>query len=526
MFSYYTLKNLISELQIYVSGATIVKSLTPRRDVLEVYIKNGNEWYRIVIDTGNNFMTFFLDEYRPEKRTNTLHFFEHIQESQIIKLEVAKNDRLIKIFLNNDDQLVIKLYSSQANVFLVRDSTIVEAFKNENAYSGKSAPEPSPAVLWQLPGEERSTKKRIQRINPLLPREWLQEIIEWHSLSQKTDSELISFVKRLADEMEKHPEPRILQDDRFCVIPENILPLPVKQRFDTLNEGIRTTYYQGISNNRYQDSKTGVLKKLESTLAGLQKQLKELQDAGKNLERADRYEKTGHLLMANLHQKVDPHAGEIQVADIYHSNEVIKIPLKAGLDLPGNAQYYYDKAKKSRKSYEMAMKRIDTVKEDIARMEALLSELSEVEHHYELQKWMKRHKDVLETAGWTESSGKARQHPFRKMSAGEYELWVGKNAKSNDSIMNFAHKEDIWLHARGVSGSHVVIRMNNDKNFPAREIILKAASIAAYYSKAKGSKMAPVSFTKKKFVRKAKGAAPGLVYLDREEVVMAEPAKS
>jgi predicted ribosome quality control (RQC) complex YloA/Tae2 family protein len=108
---------------------------------------------------------------------------------------------------------------------------------------------------------------------------------------------------------------------------------------------------------------------------------------------------------------------------------------------------------------------------------------------------------------------------------GKYEIWSGKSAKSNDQLTSHAHKEDIWLHARGVAGSHTVIRMGNNKDFPPQQVLLKAASYAAYYSKARGMKSAPVMYTKCKYVRKPKGAAPGAVVVEREEVLMVPPMK-
>ncbi len=522
MLSYYTLKYLMAELEQYLIGAIIIKSLTPRRNVLEIYFENDNERYRIVTDTGNKFLSIFLDHDRPEKRSNVLHFFQHIEHSQIIKLELAENDRLIKLVLNNSEYLIFKLYSSKANIFHIRDSEVTGAFKNESAEVGKTQPVASPAVLWRVPDGQLNTKKKIQYINPLLPREWLNDIIEIHGLKNKSTSELIEFVKRMTMDIQNNPSPRILEDGRFCVLPESLITYPVKERFSSVNEGLRTAYYRGISNTKYKESKDDIVTKLEGNLKGLKKQLKELQEADKNLERADLYERTGHLLMANLHRGTEPHSEEIHVENIYENNEPVSIRLKPELDLPGNAQYYYDKAKKARKSYTVALSRISDVENQIKKLSRLLQELSQIDYNYDLQKWLKQHREDFENAGFSSGEGNIIQ-PFRKLKIGKYDLWVGKNAKSNDIIMSSAHKEDIWLHARGVSGSHVVIRMNNTKEYPPKEILSEAASVAAYYSKARGSAMAPVSYTKKKFVRKPKGTPPGLVYLDREDVVMVEP---
>ena len=106
-----------------------------------------------------------------------------------------------------------------------------------------------------------------------------------------------------------------------------------------------------------------------------------------------------------------------------------------------------------------------------------------------------------------------------------FELNVGKNAKSNDHLtMKVATKNDLWLHARDVSGSHVVIKEKPGKNFP-QSVIEKAAQLAAFYSKRKTDSLCPVIYTPRKFVRKIKGAMAGQVVVDKEQVVMVVPTE-
>jgi predicted ribosome quality control (RQC) complex YloA/Tae2 family protein len=100
---------------------------------------------------------------------------------------------------------------------------------------------------------------------------------------------------------------------------------------------------------------------------------------------------------------------------------------------------------------------------------------------------------------------------------------VGKNARNNDELtLKFAHKDDLWLHAKGVSGSHIVIKHKANLSFP-EPLIQYAASLAAYYSSAAGSEWVPVLYTPKKYVRKPKGAHAGQVSVEREEVVLVQP---
>jgi len=107
---------------------------------------------------------------------------------------------------------------------------------------------------------------------------------------------------------------------------------------------------------------------------------------------------------------------------------------------------------------------------------------------------------------------------------GQYHVFVGKDSRNNDELTTqFAKQNDLWFHARGVAGSHVVLRVDNTKEAVPKNIIKEAAALAAYYSKAKTSGMAPVSYTFRKYVHKKKGLDPGQVILSKESVVLVKP---
>ncbi len=103
-------------------------------------------------------------------------------------------------------------------------------------------------------------------------------------------------------------------------------------------------------------------------------------------------------------------------------------------------------------------------------------------------------------------------------------MFVGKDSKNNDLLTTkFAKQNDFWFHARAASGSHAVLRVENTKEAIPKNILKKAASVAAFYSKSKTSKLAPVSYTFKKYVVKKKDLNPGQVILLKEDVLLVTP---
>jgi predicted ribosome quality control (RQC) complex YloA/Tae2 family protein len=114
--------------------------------------------------------------------------------------------------------------------------------------------------------------------------------------------------------------------------------------------------------------------------------------------------------------------------------------------------------------------------------------------------------------------------PRRYVLPGGWEVWAGRNSRQNDELTHrHASQRDLWFHARGSEGSHTVLRVGSGKGEPPKEILLAAARIAAYHSGARNSKLVPVAYTEKRYVRKPRGAPAGLAVMMREKVVMVEP---
>ena len=150
-------------------------------------------------------------------------------------------------------------------------------------------------------------------------------------------------------------------------------------------------------------------------------------------------------------------------------------------------------------------------------LQSLVDRLQEAQDFRALKEFKKEHKEDLPASKNEVSS------PFKVFEVEGFTIWVGKSAKDNDEMLrNFIHKDDLWLHARNVPGSHVVIRR---KGMPAvpQQVVERAASLAAFYSKLKTDSRSPVIVTEAKFVRKVKGSAPGSVAVDKEKVILVAP---
>ena len=223
------------------------------------------------------------------------------------------------------------------------------------------------------------------------------------------------------------------------------------------------------------------------------------------------------IIMANLHQ-IPAGVSEVDLFDFYHDRE-ITIKLKKELSPQKSAEQYYRKEKN--KKIE-----INTLEQSI------LQKLTQAENWKEQLDALEQICDAKALKSWLKESGLQRTQteeadilPYREFVVEGFQVWVGKNAKSNDILtLKHAKKEDLWLHAKDVSGSHVVIKQQAGKNFP-KPVIEKAAGLAAYYSKLKHESLATVIVTPAKFVRKVKGTPAGAVRVEKEDTLLVHPVK-
>ena len=124
---------------------------------------------------------------------------------------------------------------------------------------------------------------------------------------------------------------------------------------------------------------------------------------------------------------------------------------------------------------------------------ALLASLETISTRPALRVYMKENKEELHALGATESEQDQERAPFRVFTVhGGFEVWAGKSSTNNDELtLRHARPEDLWFHARGSSGSHVILKISSAAGEPGKRAKAEAAGIAAYYSKMKNAKIVP-----------------------------------
>ncbi len=243
---------------------------------------------------------------------------------------------------------------------------------------------------------------------------------------------------------------------------------------------------------------------------------KRLDDLSRTLEsalEADTLRADADLLMA-YPKEVPAHAANVTLTDF--AGEPREITLDTRLNAVENAQALYERAKKREGRLEGAAAREEGLKADLAELTELLARLPTLPDD-----------DIktLSQAYLSETKAQGRAAPGTRYTSPQgFDVWVGRSSRGNDELtFKLAKSRDVWLHAQGYPGSHVIVKAEN-REVPF-ETVLFAAQLAAAYSKAGMSDNVPVDYTLKKNVWKLKGAAPGAVNFSQQKTVYVTPSR-
>lgn len=477
--------------------------------------------------------------HRP--RRNRVDLFGSIEGRRITECDVDPHERAIRIGLNSGMELVIPFYGpGGGNILLVKKAEVRDSYRKiENEYDtllvGPVESEDSRELPRELP-KELPLAKSIMRLDRRLGPRLVNEAAFRHDVDPKRLVSEVSAaeiervraeVARLYDEAAESRLYHIYRKNDGVIFSLVRLSSVESDRayerdeYGDLPEAIRRSRALYFRTERHRILRGRLLSTAKKEIARLEKSLAHASDTEAHLERADGWEKDAQIVLGNLH--AIERGSEVVRLDDWEGG-VREIRLKKTITPAENADRYFRKARGARMEAERGIGRAETLRAELDRLrevERRAEELSEIDHYDELEGLAKGIIREEKSAAEKEN----REDRFRRFRVeGGLEVFAGKNARNNDELTGrFTRPNDIWLHARGTSGSHVVLRWGNTDENPPGRALEQSAMIAAYYSGSRGSGLVPVAWTRRKYVRKPKGAAPGAVVMTREEVILVEP---
>ena len=506
--NYFVIRRISSELAPILQDAELIECFTQNKtDFVLSFILNNRKEFHLKTFLHPDFSCFeFKDDYQKSDRYSQ-NLWKEVLGAKVQKVIQADNDRCFWISLSNGYSILFKMYGSRSNVALIQKNEVQKLYN----YKLKNDFELNLEQIHRSVDTSFGAFQEggMQAAFPTLGKE-LKAYLQIENQDEQSYQKIINVVNGLSDV------------PFYICNTEKGLQLLLFRRGEVLHEytsaleAVNCFYRLFVGPYFFEKKKEKMMHEVNVKLKSLRNYYKKTFSSLEKIEASRAQNEIADIIMANLHA-IDENLLKLELFDFY-TNEQIEITLKKNTTPQKYAEQLYRKAKNKKIEVAKLEENIAVAEDKINRLETVLAELERVDNAKGLRSIEKKYFSKAATIE------EEQQALFKTVEYKGFTILIGRNAGNNDEIVKTAKKEDLWLHAKGVQGSHVLVRAMQGAKFPI-DVIEKAASIAAFYSKRKTDTLCPVIYTPRKFVRKVKGAAKGAVMVDREQVVLIEPQK-
>lgn len=525
--NYFYLNRCVKELNETSVGKIIYEAFSQDKNKLLLNVSSQeypNSHIEISADQNQPYIIYKDSHHKAKK--NTLNFFDEILPSKILKFEIAIIDRTIKLTLENAE-LYFLIRGPRTNVIVADKNKELIFFKKK--YSDdeeKISIELSETIFSDqlirpdFSEFENSSFGEIKKEFPFLQKEIINEAkVRW--TEDKSKNEILTSVITEIHSNKIRVAASVAEGNIYFQ-PETFLLY--KEQSENKFFGNYSDAFQYFASKHFKLKREFRERKetrdfLDKRLSRISNKLNNLKNRIESGSKEELYKKYGTLLLT-YKSKIDKGMQEIILDDF--TGTKLKIPLDEKFSPQENIDNYFDKSRAERINYKTSLE---------------LFEESEKEYHLYKNAFEKFEKsetlndlEVLRKEIGLKKKKKDKikmdeNFNYRRFLIDDkYHLFVGKDGKSNDYLsVKFSKQNDYWFHARGLPGSHVILRTDNPKEGIPKNAIKTAAAVAAFFSKAKTAGLAPVAYTFAKYVSKKKGMEPGKVSVMKEKVLMVKP---
>ncbi|MFW6135673.1 MAG: Rqc2 family fibronectin-binding protein [Chloroflexota bacterium] len=309
------------------------------------------------------------------------------------------------------------------------------------------------------------------------------------------------------------------ESDVAAFAPYELRQFPRAQPVPTISEAMWLYFQHRLSADAYAAARQRVHALIDEARSRVRRALDRVQAQRVDKDEVETLREAGELLLTYQH-RIEPGAEEITLPG--YDGEPQTIDLDPAQTPVENAQSYFQRYRKAARAAREIPARVRALQADLAYLEQLETDLALGETRPEIDAVH----EALADAGWARkpprhSSGGMVKGP-RRLDIGDFPVFVGRNARQSERVtFGRGDADDLWLHARGLPGAHVIIK--SARRAVPETVIQKAAALAAYYSSARDSDRVDVDVTERRFVRRAPGGRPGLVTYRNERTLYVEP---
>ena len=570
----FSLNPLVNELNDKLAGGRIDRICQTSKQDIYIYVRQPGKTYTVYfsINPQNPMVniTQFQPENPPEPPVFCMVLRKQLEAGRIASISQYGLDRIILIDIDTlgskgviiTKTLVVELMGKYSNLILIQDGTIMDAFRKVGENNNRIRTV-LPAQEYELPPTQDSINILTNDINDLIDKIKIyreadlykallasglgfgpitvREIIYRAGLYPELllkDMEKVDFssLYNAIDELKKAYSkktfsPTMVIDKKQKIKAMAPFPLHIFSQkdvsftvktFEDCNSMMESSKKYFAHNSLPE--KDNYKKIIHSEINRLTKKEKILREDLVKAQKAEKQRIKADNLMTYQHQFKDHQDSEISVPNIYDENgAIIKIALDTKLTLIQNAQNYYkkyDKLKRSKEMLEIQIKRCVNDKIYAQSIESALESSNTLSDVDDI-------KNELIKAGYLKADTRkkasvAPSKPYKFKLPNGMILYVGKNNFQNDKLtFKLAHKDDIWLHTKDIPGSHLVIDTKGDE--VDEDTLILASQIAVHFSKASTSSKVPVDYVPIKYVKKPSGAKPGFVIFTNNKTLYITP---
>ncbi len=563
--------NLVHDIKQKLEGGKINKIAQPEKDELLFTVKNNKETLRLSVSASASLpLVFFTENNKPSPLTAPnfcMLLRKHIGAGRILKVSQPGLERIIEFEIEHLDELgdlcrkrlIVELMGKHSNIiFCKEDGTILDSIKHVSAQVS-SVREVLPGRTYFIPhttdkedpltiSEETfvqvigSTPAPVQKalyqkltgISPIIGTELchMASLDADRSANELSSAELVHlyhmFCLMMEDVKAGTFSPNIIyrgeEPVEFASVSLTCYESDAYQAksFDSISRLLDCYYAEKNAVTRIRQKSVDLRKIVQTALERNYKKYDLQEKQLKDTEKRDKYKVYGELLNAYGYELK---GGEKELKCLnYYTNEEIKIPLDPQLSAQENSQKFFAKYNKLKRTFEALSELTLETKKEIDHLESISTSLDIALKEDDLVQI----KEELMEFGFVKKrpygakKPKITSRPYHYRSSDGFDIYVGKNNYQNEEVtFKIAGGGDWWFHAKGIPGSHVVVRTEG-KELPDRTFE-EAASLAAWYSKGRDNDKVEIDYIQRKHVKKAAGGAPGFVIYHTNYSLMAEP---
>ncbi|AZZ59876.1 fibronectin/fibrinogen-binding protein [Oenococcus sp. UCMA 16435] len=456
----------------------------------------------------------------------------YLQGGKILAFKQIENDRILEILVANANEigdavsykLVLEIMGRHSNIFFLdSENKIIELIKHVPAFENR--------VRILLPGAQYQRPPKQNLINPFESSEFTsndQHVLAEHyqgmsmiSAKEAANAEYLTDWFKKFDKSQATLTKINEKKSEFTVFPYKTIT-GEKSFFPLLSDLLDTYYAQSANQSRVHALSSQIDQIVKNELHRNRRKLRNLNNDLAKTEQANDYRIKGELL-TSFQNKITRGDNSVALNNYYDGKE-IDISLDPKISANANAQKYFTKYQKLKKSVKYLDKQIKLATEELNYFENIEEQLKDAS-----PKDLGQIKIELVREGYLKDK-KNEKKPVKKRSKiakpdrftanDGTAIEVGKNNFQNDQLsMKSAQKDDIWLHVQKIPGSHVIIHSNH----PSDETLVEAAKLAAYFSKAKNSANVAVDYLPVGRLRKPNGSKPGFVVFEGQQTIYVTP---